>query len=65
MTSLSQARVQILADPEALAWPGGRLAARGGDRKARQLAVALSGGSTPRRLYERLAGPPYRDAFPW
>ena len=28
-------------------------------------AVALSGGSTPRRLYEHLAGPPYRDAFPW
>jgi 6-phosphogluconolactonase len=28
-------------------------------------AVALSGGSTPRRLYERLAGPPDREAFPW
>jgi 6-phosphogluconolactonase len=28
-------------------------------------AVALSGGSTPRRLYERLAAPPYRDRFPW
>lgn len=28
-------------------------------------AIALSGGSTPRKLYERLAQPPYRDAFPW
>lgn len=28
-------------------------------------AINLSGGSTPRRLYERLAGPPYHDAFPW
>ena len=28
-------------------------------------AVALSGGSTPRRLYQLLAGPPYRDNFPW
>ncbi len=28
-------------------------------------AVALSGGSTPRQLYERLAEPLYRDAFPW
>jgi 6-phosphogluconolactonase len=25
----------------------------------------LAGGSTPRRLYERLAEPPYRDEIPW
>lgn len=28
-------------------------------------AVSLSGGSTPKRLYERLASPAYRDRFPW
>jgi 6-phosphogluconolactonase len=28
-------------------------------------AVALSGGSTPRAMYERLAEPPYRDAIAW
>jgi 6-phosphogluconolactonase len=28
-------------------------------------ALCLSGGSTPRRLYELLAAPPYRDCFPW
>ena len=28
-------------------------------------AVCLSGGSTPRRLYECLAEAPYRDRFPW
>jgi 6-phosphogluconolactonase len=28
-------------------------------------AVALSGGSTPRPVYEHLAGPQYRDTFPW
>jgi 6-phosphogluconolactonase len=28
-------------------------------------AIALSGGSTPRLLYERLAGPPYLERFPW
>jgi 6-phosphogluconolactonase len=28
-------------------------------------AVCLSGGSTPRRLYELLAEPPYRERFPW
>jgi 6-phosphogluconolactonase len=27
--------------------------------------VALSGGSTPRRLYELLAAPPFRDQVPW
>ena len=36
-------------------------------RRARRciFAVCLSGGSTPQRLYELLAGPPYRDKFPW
>lgn len=28
-------------------------------------SVALSGGSTPRRLYERLARDPWRRALPW
>lgn len=30
-----------------------------------QFNVALSGGSTPRPLYERLASSPYREALPW
>jgi 6-phosphogluconolactonase len=30
-----------------------------------RFAVALSGGSTPRRLYELLASSRYREAFPW
>ena len=28
-------------------------------------ALALAGGSTPRRLYERLAEQPFRDTIPW
>jgi 6-phosphogluconolactonase len=35
---------------------------RGGGRPA---SVCLSGGSTPKRLYELLAAPKYRDTFPW
>jgi 6-phosphogluconolactonase len=31
----------------------------------RAFAVCLSGGSTPRRLYERLAEPPIASRFPW
>ena len=30
-----------------------------------QFTVCLSGGSTPKRLYERLAQTPYREQFPW
>ena len=57
--------VEILADPEALAdrvadW----LLAEATVARGR-FAVALSGGSTPRLLYERLSQPPYFEAFPW
>jgi 6-phosphogluconolactonase len=56
---------EILADAEALShrvadWLLEMAMAKGGI-----FAINLSGGSTPRRLYERLAGLPYRDAFPW
>ena len=30
-----------------------------------RFTVALSGGATPRRLYELLAGPPYREEVAW
>jgi 6-phosphogluconolactonase len=30
-----------------------------------RFAIALSGGSTPRRLYQLLTQPPYRDAIDW
>lgn len=30
-----------------------------------RFTVSLSGGSTPKRLYERLASPAFRDRFPW
>ncbi len=65
MTGRYDAAVEILADPDALScrvadWLLDLATAKGG-----VFAVALSGGATPRRLYERLAGPPYRDRFPW
>jgi 6-phosphogluconolactonase len=65
MSRFSEAQLEILADPEALSrraadWLlAAALAAPG------LFAVALSGGSTPRRLYERLAAAPDREAFPW
>jgi 6-phosphogluconolactonase len=65
MTRRSDATIEICPDAEGLAqwvadWLVG-LVARSGDR----VTVALSGGSTPRRLYELLAAPPRRDRIPW
>lgn len=65
MTVASEAKLEILAGPEAVAHRVAdwllALAIAQGD----VFTVALSGGATPRRLYELLAGPPYRDSFPW
>jgi 6-phosphogluconolactonase len=59
------ARVEVAKDPEALARRAAGwitdLAAASRDR----FAICLSGGSTPRRLYQLLTESPYRDALPW
>jgi 6-phosphogluconolactonase len=59
------ARIEVVKDPEALARRAAgwitALAAASRDG----FAVCLSGGSTPRRLYQLLAESPYRDALPW
>jgi 6-phosphogluconolactonase len=65
MTSPSETKLEILADPEALSrrvadWMLAMAMAKDG-----LFTVALSGGSTPRRLYQLLAGPPYLKTFPW
>jgi 6-phosphogluconolactonase len=51
--ALSRAAAQLFSDESR------RAAGKGG------FAVCLSGGSTPKRVYELLAGPPYRDQVPW
>ncbi|MDA8137610.1 MAG: 6-phosphogluconolactonase [Desulfobacteraceae bacterium] len=60
--------IRVLPDLDAL----GRAAAELFARQARlaisrrqRFAVALSGGQTPRGLYELLAAPPWRDAIDW
>ncbi|HEV7909864.1 MAG TPA: 6-phosphogluconolactonase [Methylocella sp.] len=65
MTSPSEAKLEILVDPEALARRVADWLLAAATVKDGAFAVALSGGSTPRRLYEQLAGPRYRDLFPW
>jgi 6-phosphogluconolactonase len=60
---------EIYADPEALAqhaadwllaWAAATVA-----RPGERFSVCLSGGSTPKRLYELLAAAPRRNNFPW
>ena len=65
MTNPFEAKLEILADPEALSRRVADWLLEMAIAKDGIFAVALSGGSTPRRLYELLAGPPYRDSFPW
>ncbi len=62
---MAEPQIIRTADPEALArhvavWLTGRAEAASG-----RFAIALSGGSTPKRLYEILAEPAQRDRFPW
>jgi 6-phosphogluconolactonase len=61
----TQTRIDVARDLEDIAhraarWLSGIAAASHG-----RFAVSLSGGSTPRRLYQLLAEPPFRDAMPW
>lgn len=58
----------IVPDQAALAEEGARrfeALARAAITAHERFSVALSGGSTPRGMYERLAQPPYRDAIDW
>jgi len=56
--------LEILPDAEALATRAADLMTSIAKAKPR-VAIALSGGSTPRRLYQLLATPPRLEAFPW
>ena len=62
---MAEAELTVLPDAEALAervaaWMLERVLALPG-----KVSVCLSGGSTPRRLYQTLAEAPYRDRMPW
>jgi 6-phosphogluconolactonase len=54
LESVSRAAADLIAAQANLA-----VAARG------RFSLALSGGSTPRRTYELLAAPPFKDQAPW
>src|SRR5579884_483441 len=58
-------RIDVSADPEALARRVAQWIVDLACHSSGRFSVALSGGSTPRRLYQMLAAPPLRDALPW
>jgi 6-phosphogluconolactonase len=56
---------RVFEDPEALARDVAEWLCGLAQASDRVFAVCLSGGSTPRRLYERLAEPAFAARFPW
>ena len=61
---VSAGAMAVYDDPDAVAEAVASWLLAQAAGKAR-FTVSLSGGSTPKRLYERLASPAYRDRFPW
>lgn len=65
MTKPSEGVLEVLVDREAMAQRVAIWLTEIAKEQEGRLAIALSGGSTPRRLYELMAQPPYREEFPW
>ncbi|HZP76429.1 MAG TPA: 6-phosphogluconolactonase [Pseudolabrys sp.] len=65
MTLAQEAHLEIVADHEALARQTADWVLAVAREHNDRIAIALSGGSTPRRLYELLGEQPWRDTFPW
>jgi len=65
MMKPSQGELEILLDAEALAEAAAAWLVRLAKAKDGIVVIALAGGATPRRFYERLAEPPFREAFSW
>lgn len=65
---LMHATVTVVASNEALAEAAAQAVADAAEDAVKQtgrFTLALSGGSTPRRLYARLASPPFRSRIDW
>jgi 6-phosphogluconolactonase len=62
---MPQTRVEVVSDPEALARRGAEWIVGLAEQSSGRFAIGLSGGSTPRRLYELLGQSPWRERLPW
>jgi len=61
----AEASVQTRPDPPALAEASATWLLQRALHAGPRFTLALSGGATPRLLYEVLAQPPFKSAFPW
>ena len=61
---VSAGPMTVFADPQAVAEAVANWLVKEAAGKPR-FAISLSGGSTPKRLYETLATAAFRDRFPW
>lgn len=57
--------VEVAKDPEILAHRVAQWITDLAAKSQGRFAISLSGGSTPRRLYQLLAESPFRDSVPW
>jgi len=64
MSDLRDAAAEILGTDDALAVRAAHWLRKAIQDRTGPIAISLSGGSTPRKLYALLAGPDYRD-LPW
>ncbi|PIQ83668.1 MAG: 6-phosphogluconolactonase [Candidatus Omnitrophica bacterium CG11_big_fil_rev_8_21_14_0_20_63_9] len=65
---MAQPVIRVFADLESLSREAAEQFVRLAQQQAQagcRFSIALAGGSTPRRLYELLAGEPYRSRVPW
>jgi 6-phosphogluconolactonase len=58
-------KLRVFDDAVALAQGAARFLCEKAQAGSGVFTVCLSGGSTPKLLYQTLAGPPWRDGFPW
>lgn len=68
MTEKGSSQIELFADLEAISHRAASLfvnASRNSIDTRKRFAVAISGGSTPRRLYTLLSTAPYRDQVDW
>lgn len=61
----TRTRIDVAKDLEDLAHRAARWIAEIAAASQGRFAISLSGGSTPRRLYQLLAEPPFSQTMPW
>ncbi|HZU11655.1 MAG TPA: 6-phosphogluconolactonase [Chloroflexota bacterium] len=58
-------KIEVAADADMLGRAAADLIVQRAQQAEGRFAIALSGGNTPRRLYETLASEPWRSQMPW